>query len=341
MDYEYVEAYIPWLESNGPEKVRLAGVYRRWLEYLDLKRDRQKVYSVFFRKAWDEGFAKRIPVEILYKMAELAGRKAQLEFVYPDEPKIGVDPALDSLRARYDYRSYTRVEVRAAVEKELKQIRDTLNGLRSIGGEKFNRDTLPYITKAIDNFLEAQPDLEVYPVAEKGKLGKGVKETTRLLSLIKFADLLNPIFDSLSNLQKTMEIKSEYLDELAWRLNGLVTKSGVAVPQKSEEETSLEKWQRDKDIFENSKTQSFDLVRLAWDRLTEFAGIELAFNPKYTDRESFLSITHFQEKTPDNRKMVAFCRAWLTYLKTADLEAARHTFWGSGLLDVLQGKDGS
>lgn len=338
MDYDYIEVYIPWLEKEGPEKAQLAAVYRQWLKYLALKRERERVYSAAWGKTWNEGFARRVPLHELHQLAELAGRKAQREFDYPDEPTTGIDPALDSLRLRYRYSKYSRAEIRAAVEEELRQLSHNLGKLRNIGSEKFNHDILPAINNAIGNFLLTRPRLEIRPVVENGRLKKGVKETTQLKSLIKLADMVNPIFHGYDNLQKTIETKSEYLDELAWRLNKLVVRAGIDLPPKSEEEIRIEKWQRDYEAFENSKSLAFDLVRLAWERLGEFAGIELTFNPAYTDQEKFQGFLHLQEKRPHNSKVLAFCQAWLTFLKTADLEAAKNTIWGAGLLDLLNGK---
>lgn len=333
MDIDYITAYIAWLERDGSENITqenaLLAAYQTWLNYLNGKKERERLYYAAWRTTWDEGFARRAPLHELYKMASLAGRMAQREFDYPDQPKTGADPSLDTLRERYEYYSYSRIEVRAAVEKELGQLRINLAELRSIGGDKFNREVLPNLTKAIDAFLAAKPALESLVLTDTGQPRRQVKESTRLLAIILFVDkakhIAKHIFEVLASLKETLRDETTYLEELGWRLNELVHTSTEG-QEIFVQESETDHWQRDYNGFEKSKSQAFDLIRLAWEKLAEFTGVELAFHPAYTSTSTFFEVIHYQQKTTNNLRIVAFCWAWHTYLKTADLEAARKTF---------------
>jgi hypothetical protein len=131
--------------------------------------------------------------------------------------------------------------------------------------------------------------------------------------------------EAVATLKKTLGDETTHLVELAWRLNALTRASGgdwTGFDQKME----ADHWQRDYAGFEQSKSQAFDLAKLAWENLAASTGVDLAFHPAYTGAKSFFEIIHYQQKTTNNREVVAFCWAWHTYLKTADLEAARKTF---------------
>jgi len=322
MDRKYIAAYIEWLEKAAEEtlsqeKAILAVIYQTWLKYLDHKEERHRLYYVGWGTTWNEGYARREPLHELHQKADLAGRRLQCEFDFPDEPKTGEDPALDTLRARYRYYSYSRAEVREAVEKEFSQLKTNLAELRGLGGDKFNREILPGLTRAIDNFLSVKPLLGS-PGENTGQPGKEVKESTRLLSLVVFVDNARGIIDAVTTLKKILDDETPRLAELTWRLNALTRAASGGDWPGFDEETDADHWQRDYARFEQSKNQAFDLAKLAWENLAAYAGVDLAFHPAYTGVKSFFEVIHYQQKTTDNLRVVAFCWAWHTYLKTAD-----------------------